>query len=75
MLTDQEKLIYSSLCTCTKRAIHRFKGHFGKPYDYRPRMSLCKRIAREQGLTLEGAKDALGQIRKKIKESNGEVVQ
>lgn len=74
MLTTQEKLIYSSLGTHTKRAIGRFRGSFGRPYNYRPRITLCKRIAQQQNMSVEDAQDTLLSIRAKIKQSNGEAI-
>lgn len=72
--TDQEERIISLLQTKSRRAIQRIKGHFGKPYNYRPRIDLCQRIAAETGLTQEQAYDQLLEIHGKIKRLNGELI-
>lgn len=74
MFTEQEKLIYSLLQTKSRRAIARERKRYGHPYKYRPKIDLCKRIARQTGLTVEQARDALIEISDKIKRSNGEVI-
>lgn len=47
-----ELKIYPRLSTRSKRAILRTKTHWGKPYEYRPRIDLIKRLSRELNMPL-----------------------
>jgi hypothetical protein len=45
--------LYPRLSTRSKKALTRKTGHWGKPYNYRPRGILLQRLARETGLTIK----------------------
>jgi hypothetical protein len=46
-------ILYNQLSTCSKRAMIRIRGRFGRDYDYRPRGNLLERLARQNGMTIE----------------------
>ena len=58
--------LYYKLSTCSRRAIRRKNGPGGRPYYYRPRMPLLKRLAEETGMTVEQVQDALMEERKEL---------
>jgi hypothetical protein len=55
--------LWSQLGTTTKRAIVRRKKKFGYPYTYTPRGTLLKRLAKENGITIEQAYRQLMELR------------
>jgi hypothetical protein len=46
-------ICFPLLGTCSKRAILRKAKPFGLPYNYRPQITLIKRLSLELGLTIE----------------------
>lgn len=54
-----ELLLYPRLSTCSRRAIRRKKGRFGRDYDYRPYGNLVRRLANETGNSSEWVVDQL----------------
>lgn len=58
--------LYYKLSTCSRRAIRRRKGAFGRPYYYRPRGNLLARLAEETGRSKEEIFDQLMKERDEI---------
>lgn len=58
-----ELLLYSKLSTCSRRAIRRKKGRFGRPYEYRPYGNLVRRLSRETGQSSDWVLDQLAKER------------
>lgn len=54
-----ELIIYPRLSTRSRRAISRNKGRYGRPYQYRPRITLIDRLAEELGWTYEQVIDQI----------------
>lgn len=54
-----ELILYPKLGTCSRRAIRRSKTRYGRPYEYRPRGNLLRRLSHETGLSLDGVLDQL----------------
>ncbi len=48
---EMQLLAYPLLSTCSKRAITRKKGAFGRTYQYVPRGRLLMRLSRELGMS------------------------
>jgi len=48
-----ELFFYYKLGTCSRRAIRRKNSRFGRPYDYRPRGNLLRRLSEESGFSKE----------------------
>lgn len=46
-----ELLLYPKLGTPSRRAMRKAKTHYGRPYEYRPRGNLIRRLSHETGLT------------------------
>lgn len=51
--------LYDRLGTTSQRAMRRKNGPGGRPYYYRPRITLLRRLAKETGLTVEQVLDGL----------------
>lgn len=51
--------LYPQLGTTSKRAMMRVRGDFGRPYTYRPRGTLLKRLANRNGMTIEAVHNQL----------------
>jgi hypothetical protein len=60
--------IYDTLVPKTKLCIKRTKWRWGKPYDWRPRRQLVRRIAEQFGLSQQEAFDRLIEIKKHIRQ-------
>jgi hypothetical protein len=50
---EMQLLAYPLLSTCSRRAITRKKGAFGRTYQYSPRGTLLERLSREIGMSKE----------------------
>lgn len=48
-----ELILYSKLCTRSRRAIVKTKRRYGHSYTYTPRGDLLQRLSRETGMTEE----------------------
>lgn len=48
-----EIILYQQMSTCSRRAICRARSRFGMPYTYTPRGTLLKRLAKQNGMTIE----------------------
>jgi hypothetical protein len=59
-----ELFLYRKLSTRSRRAIRRKISRFGRPYEYRPRGNLLKRLSEESGLSKE-------QVLEKLMEERG----
>ena len=57
-------IAYARMSTRSRRAMVRVTTRYGKPYQYRPRITLVKRLATELNMSLE---DVLDQIEKERK--------
>jgi hypothetical protein len=55
--------LYPRLSTRSKKALTRKTGHWGKPYNYRPRGILLQRLARET----DSHKTSLDAVRKRAR--------
>jgi hypothetical protein len=51
--------LYPKLSSRSKKALTRKIGRWGKPYYYRPRGHLLKRLARETGMTVSQVQSQL----------------
>lgn len=69
-LTPLQTRIWISLSTRSRRALTKKKGRSGAIYQYRPRGHLLKRIASEQGLSIEESWNELQEIRKYWKQQD-----
>lgn len=56
--------LYDRLSTRSKRAFKRKNGAGGRPFYYRPRITLLLRLAAETGLTVEQVQDRLMEERR-----------
>lgn len=59
-------IAYSRMGTTSKRAMARAKTRHGRPYSYRPRITLVRRLSRELGLSNEAVLDRIYQEREFI---------
>lgn len=57
---------YHELATNSRRAILRTKKQWGKPYQYRPKIPLVKRLAKKYGMTHGEVIDQLKAERKQL---------
>lgn len=56
-------IAYSRMCTCSKRAMARAKTRHGRPYQYRPRITLIQRLSTELGMNYEQVLDRIDRER------------
>ncbi|MBE9068865.1 hypothetical protein IQ260_19660 [Leptolyngbya cf. ectocarpi LEGE 11479] len=54
-------IAYARMSTRSRRAMTRATTRYGRPYQYRPRITLVRRLATELNMSLE---DVLDQIQK-----------
>lgn len=59
-----EIILYNQLSTRSRRALLRTKKQYGHRYEYNPRGDLLRRLAQENGMTLEEVYDQLMRERK-----------
>jgi hypothetical protein len=52
-------IAYARMGTRSRRAMVRTQKAFGRPYEYRPRITLVRRLSQELGLTLEQTLDQI----------------
>lgn len=52
-------IAYARMCTRSRRAMNRGETRRGKPYYYRPRISLINRLSRELGMSREQVLDQI----------------
>lgn len=63
--------LFYKLSTCSKRAMLRIRGRFGRIYDYQPRGRLLTRLSDETGLTIEQVYHQLLAERRELLQSFG----
>lgn len=68
-----ELLLYQKLSTCSRRAIRRKSGPYGRKYEYRPKGNLLRRLANETGQSPEWVYDQLIKERKYLLDQGGAV--
>lgn len=61
-----ELRLYYKLGTQSRRAIRRSKTRYGRPYEYRPRGNLIRRLANETGQSYEQVLDQLMEERREL---------
>ena len=59
MNSNLNLVLYPRLGTCSRRAIQRKTTRWGRPYQYRPRITLLDRLAYETGWSREDVRDRL----------------
>ncbi len=69
-----ELLLYPKLSTCSRRAIKRVRGRWGRPVEYRPYGNLVRRLSKETGQSAEWVLDQLARERKYLIDRPGEEV-
>jgi len=58
--------LWNELCTCSKRAMRKTKGKYGRTYFYSPRGDLLKRIAEKRRISHSEAFNLLQELRQEI---------